>query len=376
MQQRPDAPDIALFQPAETDTVTARILRHPLLHVWVVMVLVFGAWLVADRWDAWTGHDRFQTTRDAYVAGENIPLAAQVSGYVQTVAANDYDTVTAGQTVVQLDPTDYRTQLDIATGQMQVASAELDANTAQREVQRAQIREAEATLASARAQQTLSDAEFGRQKALYDRGIAGTKEALDKATAQDQQARAQVKLSQAQLDERRADLSELEAQRASLAASVTAATASVRLAQSNVDHTRITAPVDGNIGLRRVRAGQYVAAGEPVTSLISGSPLWIIANFKETQARHLQPGLPVEVTVDAFPSLVLHATVERLSPATGAVFALLPPDNATGNFTKVVQRLPVKLALDADEVADLGLAPGMSVTARVDTRPEAEPKTR
>ena len=206
-----------------------------------------------------------------------------------------------------------------------------------------------------------------RQQTLLSDKYAGTPQLVEQAVDNEKRATASLALNRAKLDQQRQQLNVLESQRAQAVVALEGQKAARDLASINLGYTRIVAPVDGMVSERRVRPGQYLSVGTQVISLVPLPNVWVIANYKETQMTNIRVGQTARVTVDAFPGKVLHGRVDSWSPASGAEFALLPPDNATGNFTKVVQRIPVKIVLDADpSLADL-LRPGMSVIATVDT---------
>jgi membrane fusion protein (multidrug efflux system) len=207
-----------------------------------------------------------------------------------------------------------------------------------------------------------------RQKNLLATRIAGTEQIVEQAVDNERHAEATLALNHAQLDQQRQQLNVLNAQEVQARATLEVQRAARDLAQTNLGYTRITAPVDGMVGLRQVQVGQYLNVGTQVISVVPLPHIWVIANYKETQMGRVRLGQKASVTVDTFPGVVLHGHVDSWSPASGADFSLLPPDNATGNFTKVVQRIPVKIVLDPDPAVDDLLRPGMSVIATIDTR--------
>jgi membrane fusion protein (multidrug efflux system) len=339
----------------------------PLLRVTSVIAVGVVAWYVAGHWNRWTGSIRFETTDDAYTAGDVTPLAAKVSGYVATVGVADYQTVHKGDLIVEIDPSDYRAQLAQAEANLAGAQATLANLANQKDVQRALIRQAEATIRATQADQLRYDLEAKRQRDLLQTRLAGTEQLVEQADANKQRTEAQLMLNNAQLDQQKALLASLEEQENQLKAQVSSAAAQLTLAQNNLTYTRIVSPADGLVGQRLVRAGQFVNVGTQVISVVPLPRIWVIANYKETQMTNVRLGQAARVTVDAFPDLVLTGHVDSWSPGTGSTFALLPPDNATGNFTKVVQRMPVKIVLDADPSLGTLVRPGMSVEATVDT---------
>lgn len=339
----------------------------PLLRVLFVFVVALLAWLVAANWNRWTGNARFQSTQDAFVAGDVTPLSAKVSGYVASVAVEDYQAVSKGDLIIEIEPSDYRAQLAFAQANLASARASLANLAHQRDVQRALVRQAEATIAAANADHVRSSLELTRQHRLLDTRIASTEQLVEQADANEKRANAQLELSKAQLDQQNALLAGLDVQEQLLTAQVKASEAQVRLAENNVRYTRIVAPADGLVGQRQVRAGQFINVGTQVIAVVPLPNLWVTANYKETQLTNIRAGQPAKVTVDAFPGVVLTGHVDSWAPGTGSTFALLPPDNATGNFTKVVQRVPVKVVLNANPVLGELVRPGMSVQATIDT---------
>jgi membrane fusion protein (multidrug efflux system) len=362
-------PDASIDLPPDTRTQPSR--RHawifPLLRVVFVVAAGFLAWYVAGHWDRWTGAARYEATSDAYMTGDVTPLAAKVSGYVASAPVGDYQTVHKGDLIVEIDAADYRAQLAQAEANLAAAGANLANLANQKDVQRALIRQAEATIQATTADLQRYTLEAERQRDLLRTRIAGTQQLVEQAEDNETHTAAQLLLNHAQLDQQKALLASLDVQEQELVAQVHGAQAQVTLARNNLGYTRIVSPVDGMIGQRQVRPGQFVNVGTQVIAVIPLPNIWVIANFKETQVTHLRLGNPARVTVDAFPDLVLTGRVDSWSPGTGSTFALLPPDNATGNFTKVVQRVPVKIVLDPNPSLGTLVRPGMSVEARIDT---------
>lgn len=343
------------------------MFRHPAFHAAIAVAIVALAWLIAVNWDRWTGASRYQRTNDAYIAGDATPLAAKVSGYVKTVAVSDYQTVHHGDLIVEIDPSDYEAQLELAQAGLAGAKAAQAQIGLRRAVQQTLIQQAEANIQAGQAQLDRSLAEAKRQHSLMETGLAGTEQRVEQADADARKADATVMLNRAQLEQQKVLLSQLDIEEEQLAAQTKAAGAQVALARNNLGYTRIASPADGMVGARQVRPGQFVGVGSPVITVVPLPKLWVLANLKETQMTRVRPGNAAHVTVDAFPSLALTGHVESWSPGTGSTFALLPPDNATGNFTKVVQRLPVKIVLDPDQALGALVRPGMSVIATIDT---------
>jgi membrane fusion protein (multidrug efflux system) len=335
-----------------------------------VLFLFAAAWLVwyvAGHWSRWTGSVRLEATDDAYIAGDVTPLSARVSGYITEVAVKDYQSVHKGDLIAVIDPSDYEAQLVLAQANLAAAQASLANLANQRDIQKALIRQAEATIDATDADVLRYDLEARRQRELLKGGNAGTPQSVEQADANDKRANAQHKLNEAQLDQQKALLAAIDVQEKQVQAQIRAAEAQVTLATDNLRYTRILAPADGLVGQRQVRPGQFVNIGTQVIAAVPLPNVWVIANYKETQMTNVRLGQSARVAVDAFPDLTLTGHVESWSPGTGSTFALLPPDNATGNFTKVVQRVPVKIALDSDPALGALVRPGMSVEATIDT---------
>ncbi|MBB6252069.1 HlyD family secretion protein [Nitrospirillum iridis] len=338
----------------------------PLLRTAALVAAGLLVWIVAGHWDRWVGSARHQSSSDAYVTGDLTPLSAKVSGYVQTVAVDDFQAVRKGDLIAQIEPSDYQAQLDLADASLTAARAALANLGNQRDVQRALVRQAEAAIASAAADVTRTRAEAARQRDLQRTGIAGTAQKVEQADADAAKAVAQSQLAAAQLAQQQAQLASLDVQERQLAAQARAGEAQLALARNNLAYTRITAPADGMVGQRQVRPGQFVNVGTQIIGVMALPKVWVVANYKETQMTQVRVGDPATVTVDAFPDLTLHGHVDSWAPGTGSVFTLLPPDNATGNFTKVVQRMPVKILLDPVPALGTLVRPGMSVVATID----------
>ena len=360
-------PVMAPPQPAvHTKTSRATAWALPVLRVFLVAGAAFLVWYVAGHWNRWTGTARYESTDDAYTFGDLTPLSAKVSGYVETVAVNDFQSVHRGDLIIQIEPSDYRAALEQAEAGLAAAQAVLANLGNQKEIQRALIRQAEATIQSTTADLERYSLEGKRQRELVTK-FAGTQQLLEQADDNEKPTAAQLQLNSAQLDQQKALLASLDVQEMQLTAQVKAAEAQVRLARNNLDYTKIVTPADGLVGQRQVRVGQFVNVGTQVIAVVPLPNIWVIANFKETQMTNVRVGNSARVAVDAFPDLALTGRVDSWAPGTGSTFALLPPDNATGNFTKVVQRVPVKIVLDPNPSLGALVRPGMSVEATVDT---------
>jgi membrane fusion protein, multidrug efflux system len=339
--------------------------------VFLIGVLVV---FVARDWDWWQGSAARQVTNDAYLQADLTPLAAKSPGYVRSVLVGDFQRVKAGDVLAEIVDDDYRATLDQAEANVDAATAAIENIERQKLLQQALVKQAEATIQATEADLTRYHLEAARQQSLLATRIAGTDQLVEQAVDNEKRTEATLALNQAQLEQQRQQLKVLDSQESQAKATLKGQVAGRDLAKIALGYTRIVAPVDGMVGQRQVRPGQYVSVGTQVVALVPLPNVWVIANYKETQMTRIRVGQPASVTVDAFPGVVLHGHVDSWSPGSGAEFSLLPPDNATGNFTKVVQRIPVKILLDPDpRAADL-LRPGMSVVAAVDTTKLIESK--
>ena len=331
----------------------------------LVAALVFVA-IATLNWNEWIGDAVVQITNDAYVRADLTRLSSRVAGEVLTVAVSDFQRVKAGDLLVQIDPADYEAQVAQAEASVAAAQAALDNLANQVELQYATIAQAEAQQLSATALQVEARQEQERQQSL-SQTEAGTRQRLEQATAALAKAEADVRASRAVIAAQKHQLEVLSGTKKQRAADLEGAKANLAAAKLKLGYTRIVAPFDGVTGEREVQPGDYVNIGTNLVNVVPLPNVYVIANYKETQLTHVRPGQPVDLTVDSFPREKLHGRVERISPASGSQFALLPPDNATGNFTKVVQRIPVRIALDGNQPLLERLLPGMSVVTRIDT---------
>lgn len=397
----------------------AQRLKRLLVPTTILLMAVGIIFLIAGNWNTWASERVAQETDDAYLRADLTPLSTKVAGLVATVAVSDYQAVKSGDLLVQLRDDDFRAQVQQAEAGIAGGEDALINNRRQKELQDARIVQADEGIRAAEADITAAEAgieaaqsailsahsgidatkadvertlsERRRQEALIATESA-TRQKVEQAVADEQRFRAQLasreadlSTATAQLASRRADLArararlgstkaELEAQKRQRAvldsqelllhADLNSKRASLSLAQTNLGYTRIVAPESGIVSERRVRTGQLVSPGTQVISLVQ-SDVWVQANYKETQVRHLRAGDPAEVRVDAFPGAIFRGKVDQVAPASGSQFALLPPDNATGNFTKIVQRVPVKIVLNAGQANAERLRPGLSVIATV-----------
>jgi membrane fusion protein, multidrug efflux system len=334
----------------------------------VFILTLIGALIlvVAREWNWWVSSSALQRTDDAYLEADTTPLAAKVPGYVSRVLVGDFQRVHGGDVLVEIVDDDYRAQLDQAQANVAAAGAAITNIEQQERLQETLIKQAEAEIESSEADVTRYHLETARQQNLLTNKY-GTPQLVEQAVDNEKRATSALALNRAKLDQQRQQLNVLDSQKAQAVAALEGQKAARDLAKINLGYTRIVAPVDGMVSERLVRPGQYLSVGTQVISLVPLPKVWVVANYKETQMTNIRTGQKARVTVDAFPGKVLRGYVDSWSPASGAEFALLPPDNATGNFTKVVQRIPVKIVLDPDpSLADL-LRPGMSVIATIDT---------
>jgi membrane fusion protein (multidrug efflux system) len=326
--------------------------------------------LFATQWDRWVGLSVRQVTDDAYVRGDITPLSAHVEGYVRHVPVGDFQRVKEGEVLVEIEDDDYRARVAQAEADLLGAQAAIENLKAQKAAQHAQVAEAEGASAATQADVQRTRLEAERQRALLATTF-GTRQRVEQADAEAGRFAATMARNQAAFDAQRRQLAVLDTQESQLRAEVKAKQAMLDLAKINLGYTRIAAPVDGMVSERGVRDGQYVHAGTQVITVVPLGNVWIVGNYKETQLTHVAIGQHAEIRVDTFPGVVVNATVDSIAPASGAQFSLLPPDNATGNFTKVVQRIPVKLRIGPDNPLAGNLRPGMSVIATIltDTSP-------
>ena len=343
-------------------------LLPPLLAIGLVGGFMSLAML---RWDQWIGTATVQSTDDASIRAELTGLAARVAGNVVSVAVQDFQKVHAGELLLQIDPADYQVAQAQAEASVAGAEAALQNLDNQLALQRATIAQAEAQLAAAQARVLQASQEQQRQQDLL-RSSFGTRQKLEQAVADLAAGRAAEQAAAAALQAQHEQLNVLAGTRRQRQAELQAAQAGLAGAKLRLGYTSIRAPFDGVVGQRQAQPGDYVNVGSTLISIVPLPDVHVIANYKETQLTRVAPGQPVSVSVDTFPGTTLRGHVERIAPASGSQFALLPPDNATGNFTKVVQRIPVRIALEAGQPLLDRLRPGMSVVTRIDTA-EARP---
>jgi membrane fusion protein, multidrug efflux system len=371
--------------------------RWPWLkYVTPLAILLIAALIVITLtrdWNAYEGGKPEQVTDDAYVRGDLTPLSTRVPGIVQRVLVSDYQKVHSGDLLVELEDSDYQAQVAQATAGVAAAKAAIENNIQQQHLQdakieralagidlaKAQIAAAQAGIAATQADVTRTRAERTRQEALLA-AQSSTKQQVEVAVADEQrfaaieasrnadleQAKSGLKENEVAVEAERRAKSVLESQALQLEADQQAKAAALNVAQINLGYTKIHAPADGIVGERQVRPGQLLSPGAQILTFVAETK-WVQANYRETQLTHMKVGDPAEIKVDTLPGKIFRGQVSQVAPASGSQFALLPPDNATGNFTKVVQRVPVKIVFD-DPAAASALQPGLSVVTTVNVK--------
>ena len=380
-------------EPEHSSARSSANLRKYGIPLLVVLLAVAILATITRNWNSWEGGRIEQVTDDAYVRGDITPLSTKVAGLVKEVMVSDYQSVHSGDLIVQLDDDDFNAQVAQASAAVEAAKAAIEDDRRQQELQdtrieralagvdqaNAQIAAAQAGKEAAQAEVVRTALERKRQEALLPTGST-TQQTVEQAVANERrysaelesrdadlvQAKTSLRSSELAVEAERRTKSVLESQEAQLTADLHAKDAALVGAKVNLGYTRITAPEDGTVGERQVRRGQLVSPGTQVISFISRIK-WVVANYRETQLTNMKIGDPTELRIDEYPGKILKGKVLEIAPASGSQFALLPPDNATGNFTKVVQRIPVKITLDDENVAAM-LQPGLSVIATVRTR--------
>ncbi|RUL77597.1 HlyD family secretion protein [Dyella choica] len=354
--KRLDLPDVTEAPPRSKRKLALRIALGAALLAGVV----YGV-----HW--WTAGRFIQDTDDAYVGGDITVIGPKVSGYVTVLNVTDNQRVHAGELLVKIDDRDYRAALAKAEGAVAAQEALLSNLDATEQLQQAVINEAKASIAAAGAEATRAHDDEVRYRDLAGRAAVSV-ESAQRADAEDKTARANTEKAEAAWVAAQRQLNVIASQKQQARAALAQAKAERDIAALNVGYTELRAPVDGVIGNRRARVGAYAAAGTQLLSVVPAHGLWVDANFKEDQLARMQPGQLVRIRADVLPGRVFHGRVSSLAPATGAEFSVLPPENATGNFTKIVQRVPVRVVLDKQDDALGLLRPGLSVIADVDTR--------
>jgi membrane fusion protein (multidrug efflux system) len=329
-----------------------------------IAVIGAGGWF---GYDWWTNGRFIETTDDAYVGGNLTSIAPHVAGFIAAIPVTDHQFVHAGQPLVRLDPRDFQAALDHAVAVVAAAIAAHDSLRAQLAMQQSTIQQRAADLAAKVSQAEYTTTDAARYRSLASTA-AGSRQDQQRTSSLEAQARAAVTSATSALQEARQRVPVLEAEVAKAAADIAQAESDLRAARYNLEYTEIRSPIDGYVGNRAAQVGAYVVSGGYLLSITPAEGLWVDANFKEDQLTDMAPGQTATVTADVLPGHVFHGRVVSISPGTGAVFSVIPPENATGNFTKIVQRVPVRIALDGDDAKLASLRPGLSTTVRVDTR--------
>jgi membrane fusion protein (multidrug efflux system) len=316
----------------------------------------------------WTTGRFLVSTDDAYVQAHSVLISPKVSGYISEVPVDDNQAVHAGQTLARIDDRDYLTALAAARANVDAAQAAIDNLERRITQQRLAIVEAQAAVTTDQAALAFSQQQYGRYSSLARTGAATVQDS-QQWQADQREKEATMARDSAVVGVAQQQVEVLGSQHSQAKATLAQQQAMLHQAELNVSYTTIVAPVDGTVGDRTLRVGQYVQAGTQLMAVVPLQAVYITANYKETQLTDVRPGQAVTIDVDTFPGTTVHGHVDSLAPASGQEFALLPPDNATGNFTKIVQRIPVKIVVDAnDPLANL-LRPGMSVEPTIDTKP-------
>ncbi len=328
-----------------------------------IVILILIAWLI----DYLLVGQFFVATDDAYIAADTAMIAPKVGGYVRDVLVKENQTVTKGQILAIIDPRDYETALAAAKADTAAAQAALQADTAQLALQQAKIAAAQAAVAADQAKLTFASQNRSRYASASAAG-ATTAQSASQADTDMATAKANLDADQANLLGAQRQVDVLNAEAAQATASLEQAQAHAAQASLDLGHTELTAPFDGMIGNKAVAPGDYLQPGTDIMAVVPVAQVYIEANYKETQITNVAPGQHVDIGVDGYPSLHVTGVVESVAPASGQEFALLPPDNATGNFTKIVQRVPVKIDINLTPDLIGKLRPGMSVETDIDTR--------
>jgi membrane fusion protein, multidrug efflux system len=316
----------------------------------------------------WTTGRYLVSTDDAYVDVHSAMISPKISGYISDVPVNDNQPVKAGQVIARVDPRDYQTALDRARADVAAARATIDTLTQQIAQQSLTVEQARQQVASDQAALVYSQQDFQRYTDLERTGY-GTVQRAQQAQSDIVQKQAKLASDKTGVASAEKQISVLRAQLEQARAALAQQQANEHQAELNLSYTTITAPFDGTVGVRTLQVGQFVQPGTQLMAIVPLHAVYITANYMETQLTHVRAGQPVTINVDTFDGTVVHGHVESLAPASGQQFALLPPDNATGNFTKIVQRIPVKIALDENDPLAGQLRPGMSVEPTIDTKP-------
>jgi membrane fusion protein, multidrug efflux system len=370
VEAAPDAAKLTPASPAQDAPASAAAPAKP--RSALRRLLTASAGLVVIGAAGWYGYDywtvgRFHvSTDDAYVQADTVSIAPRVSGYLVEAPAQDNETVKGGQVLARIDDRDYKVALDEAKANVLAAHALIDSQQGAVETQLALIETAKGSVAVDQANATFAEQENKRYGDLATSGYGSVQNAQN-AASKIASARASIARDTGTLQSMTKQLDVIKAQTAQAQAALAHEEAAEHQAELNLSYTTIVAPMEGTVGNRTLRVGQFVQAGTQLMSVVPTDAAYVVANYKETQLTDVKRGQPATIEVDMFPGRVFHGHVDSMAPASGQTFALLPPDNATGNFTKVVQRIPVKITLDPESERSGDLRPGMSVEPSIDT---------
>ncbi|UZF90546.1 HlyD family secretion protein [Bosea sp. NBC_00550] len=366
--REPQAKDAPPAAEAADNKAKKSPLKRGLLTVAAVAALGAGLWYGIDWWR----NGRFIiSTDDAYVGAEMATVSAKLAANIATVSVVQNQQVKAGQPLAALDDGDWRIALESARAKTATAQATLARIDSQIEAGRAALVQAQAQQNSTEAAVTRTAADFERANSLAAKSY-GSQATLDAATAGRDQAIASLASAKAGVMQAQANIKVLEAQRVEAARQIDELKVAEQKAERDLSFTKIAAPIDGVVANTNLQLGDLVSAGKRLMSIVPLDQIYVDANFKETQVGPLKVGDKASITIDALPGQVFHGTVSGIAGGTGSVFTLLPPDNATGNFTKIVQRVPVRIALDKESTGKHVLRPGMSVVVSIDPRPASQ----
>ncbi|MBB2694140.1 UNVERIFIED_ORG: membrane fusion protein (multidrug efflux system) [Rhizobium esperanzae] len=341
--------------------------RRMLKRAVIAAALLAGAAFAGDfGYRYWTVGRFIESTDDAYVKADYTTVAPKVAGYIRQVLVNDNDQVKSGQVLARIDDRDFQAALSQARADVKAAEAAITNIDAQIALQQSVIGQAKATVDASQASLDFAVSDAARSARLITNG-AGTQSRAEQSQSARDQAAAAVERDRAALVAAENKVPVLRTQREQAVAQRDRAAAAAHQAELNLSYTDIVAAVDGTVGARSIRVGQYVTSGTQLMAVVPLHAVYVVANFKETQLTYVRPGQSVEIKIDSFPDMSIKGHVDSVSPASGLEFSLLPPDNATGNFTKIVQRIPVKIVIDDEALSGL-LRSGMSVEPEVDTK--------
>jgi membrane fusion protein (multidrug efflux system) len=344
----------------------ARSLNRKQIAIFCVTIAVACGLIQASY--HWFNVTRFlQATDDAYIGGDVTIMSSKVAGYIADVVVTDNQSVHAGDLLIRLDDRDYRAALAKATAAVAAQQAALANFEARHHLQEAVIDQAKASVSAADAETIRAHDDQVRYQNLSARGLVSIQSA-QKVDTDYKQALANNEKSQAALSAAQRELEVIDTQQLEIKAALEQAVAESDTARLNLSYTEVRSPIDGVVGNRRAHAGAYTGVGAQLLSIVPDKGLWVDANFKESQLVHIQPGMTATVEIDVLPNQIFHGHVISIAPATGSQFSVLPVENATGNFTKIVQRVPVRIQLDDEKLLLGNLRPGLSVKASVDQR--------